>query len=43
MTVEECQIALQSHGWNIQKAVEYLKVAWRMAAIVTVTSNLYFD
>ncbi|XP_060718106.1 activated CDC42 kinase 1 [Tachysurus vachellii] len=26
VTVEECQTALQSHGWNIQKAIEYLKV-----------------
>ncbi|XP_017309078.1 activated CDC42 kinase 1 isoform X1 [Ictalurus punctatus] len=26
VTVEECQTALESHGWNIQKAIEYLKV-----------------
>lgn len=26
VTVEECQAALQSHGWNIQEAVQYLKV-----------------
>lgn len=35
VTVEECQTALQSHGWNIQKAIEYLKVVWSMAAGVT--------
>ncbi|KAJ8396786.1 hypothetical protein AAFF_G00013850 [Aldrovandia affinis] len=26
VTIEECQIALQNHGWNAQKAVQYLKV-----------------
>uniref|UniRef100_A0AAR2JCC2 Activated CDC42 kinase 1 n=1 Tax=Pygocentrus nattereri TaxID=42514 RepID=A0AAR2JCC2_PYGNA len=26
VTVEECQAALQSHSWNIQEAVQYLKV-----------------
>ncbi|XP_066523157.1 activated CDC42 kinase 1 isoform X2 [Hoplias malabaricus] len=26
VTVEECQAALQSHSWNIQEAVKYLKV-----------------
>ncbi|XP_066565061.1 activated CDC42 kinase 1 isoform X2 [Amia ocellicauda] len=26
VTIEECQTALQNHGWNIQKAVHYLKV-----------------
>lgn len=41
MTVEECQTALQSHGWNIQKAIEYLKVAWCMAAIVMITKSLF--
>ncbi|KAL2097919.1 hypothetical protein ACEWY4_007126 [Coilia grayii] len=26
VTMEECQAALQNHGWNVQKAVHYLKV-----------------
>lgn len=26
VTLEECQAALQNHSWNIQKAVNYLKV-----------------
>ncbi|XP_057190041.1 tyrosine kinase, non-receptor, 2b isoform X3 [Triplophysa rosa] len=26
VTIEECQTALQNHSWNVQKAVEYLKV-----------------
>ncbi|KAJ8278090.1 hypothetical protein GJAV_G00083710 [Gymnothorax javanicus] len=26
VTLEECQTALQNHGWNVQKAVQYLKV-----------------
>ncbi|TTN01733.1 Activated CDC42 kinase 1 [Bagarius yarrelli] len=26
VTIEECQVALQNHGWNVQKAVHYLKV-----------------
>ncbi|XP_030631175.1 tyrosine kinase, non-receptor, 2b [Chanos chanos] len=26
VTIEECQTALQNHGWNVQKAVNYLKV-----------------
>ncbi|XP_054840114.1 activated CDC42 kinase 1 isoform X2 [Eublepharis macularius] len=26
VTTEECQAALQNHGWNVQKAVQYLKV-----------------
>ncbi|XP_073720036.1 activated CDC42 kinase 1 isoform X2 [Misgurnus anguillicaudatus] len=26
VTVEECQTALQTHSWNIQEAVKYLKV-----------------
>ncbi|XP_054625531.1 activated CDC42 kinase 1-like isoform X4 [Dunckerocampus dactyliophorus] len=26
VTIEECQAALQNHNWNIQKAVQYLKV-----------------
>uniref|UniRef100_A0A3B3SW34 Activated CDC42 kinase 1 n=1 Tax=Paramormyrops kingsleyae TaxID=1676925 RepID=A0A3B3SW34_9TELE len=26
VTVEECQTALQNHGWNVPKAVNYLKV-----------------
>ncbi|XP_031757306.1 activated CDC42 kinase 1 isoform X4 [Xenopus tropicalis] len=26
VTTEECQTALQNHGWNVQKAVQYLKV-----------------
>ncbi|CAF97625.1 unnamed protein product, partial [Tetraodon nigroviridis] len=26
VTLEECQAALQNHGWNVQKAVHYLKV-----------------
>ncbi|XP_036411515.1 activated CDC42 kinase 1-like isoform X2 [Megalops cyprinoides] len=26
VTIEECQTALQSHGWNVQTAVQYLKV-----------------
>uniref|UniRef100_A0A672Q9N9 Activated CDC42 kinase 1 n=1 Tax=Sinocyclocheilus grahami TaxID=75366 RepID=A0A672Q9N9_SINGR len=26
VTVEECQTALQTHGWNAQEAVKYLKV-----------------
>uniref|UniRef100_F6V8I3 Activated CDC42 kinase 1 n=1 Tax=Ornithorhynchus anatinus TaxID=9258 RepID=F6V8I3_ORNAN len=26
VTTEECQAALQSHGWNVQRAVQYLKV-----------------
>lgn len=27
MTVEECQTALQTHSWNAQEAVKYLKVS----------------
>ncbi|XP_063074935.1 tyrosine kinase, non-receptor, 2b isoform X4 [Engraulis encrasicolus] len=26
VTMEECQAALQNHGWNVQKAVNFLKV-----------------
>ncbi|XP_077204161.1 activated CDC42 kinase 1 isoform X2 [Paroedura picta] len=26
VTTEECQVALQNHGWNVQKAIQYLKV-----------------
>ncbi|XP_019358999.1 PREDICTED: activated CDC42 kinase 1 isoform X2 [Gavialis gangeticus] len=26
VTTEECQAALQSHGWNVQRAIQYLKV-----------------
>ncbi|KAJ8375884.1 hypothetical protein SKAU_G00064640 [Synaphobranchus kaupii] len=26
VTIEECQAALQNHGWNVQRAVQYLKV-----------------
>ncbi|XP_015279101.1 PREDICTED: activated CDC42 kinase 1, partial [Gekko japonicus] len=26
VTTEECQTALQNHGWNLQKAIQYLKV-----------------
>ncbi|KAG5850449.1 hypothetical protein ANANG_G00082560 [Anguilla anguilla] len=26
VTIEECQTALQNYGWNIQRAVQYLKV-----------------
>ncbi|CAG5897067.1 unnamed protein product [Menidia menidia] len=26
VTLEECQAALQNHNWNVQKAVQYLKV-----------------
>ncbi|XP_056599824.1 tyrosine kinase, non-receptor, 2b isoform X3 [Triplophysa dalaica] len=26
VTIEECQTALQNHSWNVQKAVQYLKV-----------------
>ncbi|KAG5285606.1 hypothetical protein AALO_G00005310 [Alosa alosa] len=26
VTIEECQTALQNHGWSVQKAVHYLKV-----------------
>ncbi|XP_064418366.1 tyrosine kinase, non-receptor, 2b isoform X2 [Latimeria chalumnae] len=26
VTIEECQAALQNHGWNIEKAIQYLKV-----------------
>ncbi|KAK5859589.1 hypothetical protein PBY51_021136 [Eleginops maclovinus] len=26
VTIEECQVALQNHSWNVQKAVHYLKV-----------------
>ncbi|KAM9315613.1 activated CDC42 kinase 1 isoform 1-T1 [Gastrophryne carolinensis] len=26
VTTDECQTALQNHGWNIQKAIQYLKV-----------------
>lgn len=26
VTTEECQAALQNHGWNIQRAIQYLKV-----------------
>ncbi|XP_069473606.1 activated CDC42 kinase 1 isoform X4 [Ambystoma mexicanum] len=26
VTTEECQAALQNHGWNVQKATQYLKV-----------------
>ncbi|KAM4693385.1 activated CDC42 kinase 1 isoform 2-T2 [Discoglossus pictus] len=26
VTTEECQTALQNHGWNVQKAIQYLKV-----------------
>ncbi|XP_029471577.1 activated CDC42 kinase 1 isoform X2 [Rhinatrema bivittatum] len=26
VTTEECQTALQNHGWSVQKAVQYLKV-----------------
>lgn len=27
VTVEECQTALQTHSWNFQEAVKYLKVS----------------
>ncbi|KAM9323009.1 tyrosine kinase, non-receptor, 2b [Pholidichthys leucotaenia] len=27
VTIEECQAALQNHNWNVQKAVQYLKVS----------------
>ncbi|XP_060690673.1 tyrosine kinase, non-receptor, 2b isoform X2 [Hemiscyllium ocellatum] len=26
VTMEECQTALQNHNWNVQKAIQYLKV-----------------
>lgn len=26
VTIEECQVALHNHSWNVQKAVHYLKV-----------------
>lgn len=26
VTTEECQTALQSHGWSVQRAAQYLKV-----------------
>ncbi|XP_055501517.1 tyrosine kinase, non-receptor, 2b isoform X11 [Leucoraja erinacea] len=26
VTMEECQTALQNHAWNVQKAIQYLKV-----------------
>ncbi|XP_053316346.1 activated CDC42 kinase 1 [Spea bombifrons] len=26
VTTDECQAALQNHGWNVQKAIQYLKV-----------------
>uniref|UniRef100_A0A8D2J6W2 Activated CDC42 kinase 1 n=1 Tax=Varanus komodoensis TaxID=61221 RepID=A0A8D2J6W2_VARKO len=26
VTTEECQAALQNHGWNVQRAIRYLKV-----------------
>nr|XP_008118228.1 PREDICTED: activated CDC42 kinase 1 [Anolis carolinensis] len=26
VTTEECQAALQNHNWNVQKAIQYLKV-----------------
>ncbi|XP_063298901.1 activated CDC42 kinase 1 isoform X3 [Pelobates fuscus] len=26
VTTEECQAALQNHGWSVQKAIQYLKV-----------------
>ncbi|XP_071898726.1 activated CDC42 kinase 1 isoform X1 [Anas platyrhynchos] len=26
VTTEECQAALQNHGWNVQRAIQYLKV-----------------
>lgn len=26
VTIEECQAALQNHNWNVEKAVNYLKV-----------------
>ncbi|XP_072789627.1 activated CDC42 kinase 1 isoform X6 [Taeniopygia guttata] len=26
VTTEECQTALQNHGWNVQRAIQYLKV-----------------
>lgn len=27
VTTEECQAALQSHAWSVQKAAQYLKVS----------------
>lgn len=27
VTLEECQAALQNHSWNVQKAVQSLKVS----------------
>lgn len=26
VTTEECQAALQNHGWSVQRAIQYLKV-----------------
>lgn len=26
VTTEECQAALQNHGWSTQRAIQYLKV-----------------
>lgn len=40
VTIEECQTALQNHGWNVQKAVHSLKV--RHAAEVDRTTELTY-
>lgn len=29
VTTEECQAALQNHGWSVQRAIQYLKVRGR--------------
>lgn len=35
VTTEECQAALQNHGWNVQRAIQYLKVRHGTAAAPT--------
>lgn len=34
VTIEECQVALQNHSWNVQKAVHYLKVTAITAVLI---------
>ncbi|XP_043558370.1 tyrosine kinase, non-receptor, 2b isoform X5 [Chiloscyllium plagiosum] len=35
VTMEECQTALQNHNWNVQKAIQYLKVTVSSDPILT--------
>lgn len=33
VTTEECQAALQSHSWSVQRAAQYLKVPYLLPAL----------